>query len=994
MNDHPLSSSLMKQSLRCCLCANISNFYTVTYTLVLWETTSKSRHFSASFLVSSVFVSIFCITNAYDLTDTVIVSMAQGAIAGMPNGTVFDKTQALHEIEELRKIVRFRDDVIAGRHPKFKVPINVISEVRTQQSENSTSRPSSHPSLATNTIQTSIEKNGSVSTLPYDSKPLEVARVSNGIPSSSASGLASVEKSAINPILLGKSEDLIKAEIQLKRQRLERGLREQVEQRRLAQKASLQTSESLPDFDLSDVLFKALNIVHPSTAVAVEPSVGARSASDSFDENTFYSSQHDTPEPDTSKSPAEEEAGRPVDATLTDIHRVDPYGRDLDSRQDTVMAVAEDSNGFDSDIQEVTCRSQLPAQPSGQIHTNPINAVPGLPLAQYGKDFVDITHGESEAEQVSASQSQQGQASSTSRPDSQNFVDRIAVQNTNNELIEDAFPPSPSVFAHSISPYAPQPARISPLVSKNPIPASQQPFTVGEAAPAQVSALREPAAIVSSPDSSPKGTTPREKKKKKDKKDKKGKKRKSTGKGSAVESPETPYIKPEPQSPSPLAAAPLPRPTKRQRQSLNEGSRDGQGGLNYDEPSHEDMYHQQIPERQQQLQQARPQQTRTRNTEDAYDPSEYDPTSYRRPQLREPPQPSSSLRQSAHQSPQSMYASSLPAYRTRPTRASSVVMLDSLPDDSPRYYREDVRHPRQVNQPISDRHRSRSPLMHDRRGAPLTMAPPPRAAPRRIIVDEYGQQFYAPEPRAASQVISRASVAPSYSGHVDEEVIYERPIRAIPRQLAETWDEDGVVYRRQSPLPQPRRVVTQPEYDPEFRQYRQREYVVRPTAAAPPADEYSHPMEQTTRRQMSHFDPPPSQRSYRASSVHPEALPIPPQFEPTRGYASRLSSVRPERPQRGYAHPSELGRPGSRLGSVVPQQQRREYSVRPEVQEFISRDHVPLQQNIADVNYGGPPRQVIRRVIQQPDGEIEYLDRPSQQQQVFYGEPPREVIYR
>src|ERR1700722_3918033 len=85
--------------------------------------------------------------------------------------------------------------------------------------------------------------------------------------------MAKAVKSEINPILLEKSDDLIKAEIQLQRHRLERALREQVEQRRLSLKASLQTSESLPDFDLSDVLSKALTIVHPSTAADVEQPV-------------------------------------------------------------------------------------------------------------------------------------------------------------------------------------------------------------------------------------------------------------------------------------------------------------------------------------------------------------------------------------------------------------------------------------------------------------------------------------------------------------------------------------------------------------------------------------------------------------------------------------------------------------------------------------------------------------------------------------------------
>jgi hypothetical protein len=134
-------------------------------------------------------------------------------------------------------------------------------------------------------------------------------------------------KSEINPILLEKSDDLIKAEIQLQRQRLERALREQIEQQKLAAKALLQTSESLPNFDLSEVLSKALAIVHPSINADAESSADAparppSSTSDSFDENTFYSSQLDTPEGSTSSRGQKESVILQSHSALLDGERV------------------------------------------------------------------------------------------------------------------------------------------------------------------------------------------------------------------------------------------------------------------------------------------------------------------------------------------------------------------------------------------------------------------------------------------------------------------------------------------------------------------------------------------------------------------------------------------------------------------------------------------------------------------------------------------------
>jgi len=203
------------------------------------------------------------------------------------NGKALVTLQELRELLEYEKIVKFRDAVFAGTHPTVKLPHLMEKQANAARNVPSPSNSTPlreipvKPSVSRSHREDSLSQHSNRS--PHDSR---TSAVGNGQISS---------RSEINPILLEKSDDLIKAEIQLSRQRLERALREDIEKEQLKKKAALQTSESLPDFDLAWVLSKALEIVHPSTAPDVEPSVDV-SASDSFDENTFYSSQHDTPE--------------------------------------------------------------------------------------------------------------------------------------------------------------------------------------------------------------------------------------------------------------------------------------------------------------------------------------------------------------------------------------------------------------------------------------------------------------------------------------------------------------------------------------------------------------------------------------------------------------------------------------------------------------------------------------------------------------------------
>ncbi|KAA8571886.1 hypothetical protein EYC84_001838 [Monilinia fructicola] len=98
----------------------------------------------------------------------------------------------------------------------------------------------------------------------------------------STNSTKSVKTSEINPILLEKSDDLIKAEIQLQRQRLERALREQMDQHRLAQKALLRLLNPFPILILRGI------------------AKGSCYSSSRYCSRSLNLLQHDTPEPSNS----------------------------------------------------------------------------------------------------------------------------------------------------------------------------------------------------------------------------------------------------------------------------------------------------------------------------------------------------------------------------------------------------------------------------------------------------------------------------------------------------------------------------------------------------------------------------------------------------------------------------------------------------------------------------------------------------------------------
>ncbi|QSZ33553.1 hypothetical protein DSL72_005121 [Monilinia vaccinii-corymbosi] len=839
--------------------------------------------------------------------------MAQGAVACVPtNGTngVTLTTENIREIREYEKIISFRDAVVAGTHPRIKVPSHILG-VGKQQS--SLARNVSSPNTNTSTVRANAQAAVDSAPSSNNHSPINYrAAVTNGqlakqsVPTTSTK---SVKTSEIDPILLEKSDDLIKAEIQLQRQRLERALRDQMDQHRLAQKALLQTSESLPNFDLTEVLQKALAIVHPATAPEVEPSVGA--GSDSFDENSFYSSQHDTPEPSSSSHSHKPALNGQVSGEVSIEARTAQANPAVNQVQNNEVVMTGISLSQDNHLASQR-HSQSQYRPQGNQNNYPTEQ--HSPNGYRGKVTQEPPHSRGVQRRVSGIVDLSQDSTGSERAVSLQMGDRVAPPKASEiDLQQQPL----NTRAHNLSPLAPQPARVSPLATARNPPILRDALSVNEAQPPQVAALRNAASGLSSTESSPSGPKIPEKKK-----GKKRKKRNATDSGQ-TDTPDSPYIKAEPRSPSPFTAPPLPRPNKRQRQSGQYASE-----LNYDEPRYEAVGV--IPE-------AAPKRYEDGRApvryEDRYEDRYADPyTEIRRPEpVYQRVARDDVEYQRVEGGGQYTRRQASPVYAlpySRPIRESSHAIVDRQIIEEPRYYAERERPilSRMSVRPDADRERSRSPIMRERR-SPIPMGPPRQ--PVRIIVDAYGREYIDPTPAPSM----RQSIAPIARRHDDGELYYERaPVRTIStRPHVETFEEDGVLYRRASPVPAPRRVITQLEYaHPEYRSYREREYSVRATPMGPPGDEYVRVRAQPERRQVSHFEEAPREYMSRPQSVRPEAI----RYEVPREYVGRLSSVRPEAPLREY------------VSSVHPEVRRevtapplRELSVRPT--EIMPRSHQP-----------------------------------------------------
>jgi hypothetical protein len=863
----------------------------------------------------------------------------------------------LRAIREYDRIVQFRDSILAGKHPRIKVPAQSSGKFQSSQ-QVARELPAAAASHASNDYRLD-----NLHSFKVNSQQPAVV-VSNVASSTSTSGIPKPFGSGatqIDPLLLTKSDELIKAELNLRRQRLERSLREELDERRVANKAALQAAEQAADFDLSDILAKALTLVQatapPPLPANAHVAANASDSSDSFDENTFYSSQHDTPEP--SPQPQAHKASGDTQMLEASSSRTRPDGPAA-SELSTQPKLAP-SPFPPTGNRHPTVQASRTASSTMPFHTNN-NSAGFAAVGAYNTTSYLPYHGEvSLTEQTRPTGETHPQiissngSGTTSRSDtSRNANSALRADHTPLQASLQLIPSNqygyrePLIRAHDLEPIAPQPAHVSPLATARQPPIPDSEISILQGTPAQVATLRHEVGTGTSPESSGHGERGGKKKNKK-----KNKRREARG----AEIPASPYIKPEPQSPSPLSAPQFTRPHKRQRQANR-----SQHELNYDEPRagqpveiiHDDYSPRQFRE------ERVPAPVVYGRVDDTYPRHVRQSIAPAAPRIERPVyeerRPEEAIQYARHVPSPAGYTTQYAPGETRAMRSATYSVADPIFREAPPYH-----HPegRMSVRPLADRARSRSPVVELRSS---TMAPP--RPPPRIVRDQFGREYLEPGPPPPAL---RQSAVP-VGRPAEHELIYERaPVRAASRIPGpETFERDGVIYRRASPAPAPRRVITEPDYGAiDYRGYRQRDYSIQPipTPVQAPAQEFVQYRGDGRVPQEMALD-----YGMRAASVRPA--------EHIRYEYPRIASVRPELQAREYA-------------SVHPEARRevapvyREYSVRPAAEPELPRREFSVRP--------------VERYYDRPvvhDDEVQFIERPrTVQREIIYDDGRRE-LYR
>ncbi|KAK4130746.1 hypothetical protein BT67DRAFT_445368 [Trichocladium antarcticum] len=774
----------------------------------------------------------------------------------------------LREMREYEKLVRFRDEVVAGSHPRIN-PTHLPGKVA--QSPNpppasSTVPAPAHPVAA----KSAVNNNRPVinKSQPHQAKK-QMAQVTvtpgpPGLrtPSSAPGGGRPVgpAKTEINPVLLEKSDDLIKAEIQLRRQRLERSLKDQLEQRRGANK----TSEQLAELDVADIMAKALSLTlaTPPVQSTDDTAANGSASSDSFDDNTFYSSRHDTPESNmVSRLPNESD---------DEMREGSPYEPELDM-EPVGPAAALPPQGIPG-VSPAQHQQQPSTFPPSQGTRIPGVSVPGLSVGITGATGTyppsgALQHGSgNRAEKLGSTGN--GQPSGTH--DLGQVNDRLPNQAPSQV-------PSPRVYGHDLSPIAPQPTHVfPPAIARQPQLAAAESSRGFQAAPAQVAALRKQPSNGSSPESSPQGNRAIEKKKNK-------KKKRKADRLATEPAAASPYIKPEPRSPSPLTPQ-YARPHKRQRQSQQQPLEIEDDEPRYEQPirveeGYQERYQPRVVRQERVVGYERADEYHLRHgdepvlvTSPRYERVYYD-------DFRVPPPSGYATRPESAQ-----YLSR----EVRAVRPASRIVDGPYEDGGAAYYREPASAPSRMSvHPAAYPERSQSPVMYERPPAAML---PPKAHPRRIIVDAFGREYL--EPLRSATVLREELVS-------DPRAPYERVLP--PRAPSRIIDDDALLYRPASPAYMaPRRTITQPEYT-----YREAGAPGsnNPMAPGPPGGEYLPSRPELPREYLT-----------RPSTVRPAAPPQPPSYEgASAGYErleDRAAVVQREYYRATSAHPAADGGAG------------------------------------------------------------------------------------
>ncbi|KAI4182636.1 MAG: hypothetical protein L6R41_005859 [Letrouitia leprolyta] len=857
------------------------------------------------------------------------LSMAAAAVAPQSNGVgppTDPAEREAWEISQYEKIIEIRDQVFAGTHPRLKLlfPVDpatgeALSTVNSQPSTNLHNPGNlTHSAQAGQSLQASVEQ----SHLPLPPRPPNVQSKS---PSNVS---AATGASGIDPIFLTKSDVLLRAEIQQKRQRIERILADQVKEKQASSKQRYNEQDDLPDLDVTEILRKAHELVKPVKFADISGANGNASASDSFDENTFYSSQMNDSTPEAAEKPEP-----PRNPTMSQNCNYFMRGEKCPYGDKCTYA------------HNPAARPALPVQ-KPQVQTSNINANPQTPsntrvvALQDSTDRHLTTESNSNAERIAELEAQiralQSQGSKDKAGPSQ--IDTRKAQEAQEEESAysppDAVPPKTSeilpgrrkdarqqqrqspiqtraapreyprydnvaqssssvgeghvVRNHITSPVAPQPARVSPLAVARAPPTSQ-----GKRQQRQINeSFREPAngtIPVQTTQTPRQATNPKKRKKARES----GEMVRNVIPRREPPSPEI-RVKEEPTSPPPFVH-PAERWDARPQQEAREPIYVDEVSPRYREQGTV-VYRSNVIDR-----------PAPRYVLDDYreaPPPRYEPDLRRVVSTRQlrPPM----IDTERYSSPQP------------PLRAASQIYIPRQEQEVPRQYRSSVQ-PEPVQ--YLDHDQDLSPRTRE---VPSVMAPPPR----RIVVDQYGNQFYEQEVAPMPRPRQSSMVPLIRQGPPDRSFQSPAPRHSVARipQAVENMGETRYIHQRPSPPPQ-------------YIEY------VSPARARPPlnrdADSYhGHEIQPRRGDEVRVVEYPSQNANGRYEEVRPmgevtrgsSVRPVGHRYENSSEQISRVQSVRPEG-RRVVSYGGEMIPQGTRQVSIRPE----EAYVRPPVDYGQSR---------------------------------------------------------
>lgn len=391
---------------------------------------------------------------------------AHGAAAQLPASNISTGLSVDGELREYEKILKISDDIFSGTHPRLKVPQQFVRKPAARdpptshapKEQTSKYAPLAHPPPPERYLQTVARGKEPANFSPSAMEPSGASTMSRVAPKT---------PSEIDPIFLTKSEELVRAELQLQRGRVERALREQLEHRRQESKQKVALQDAKPDFNVSDVLARAFELVRPSPPS--ETHGLAKVPSDSFDDNSLYSSRapdsppsakHQRPSPPPRAENLATDA--PVYRYADELHRLEALnnsGSDLEM-QDTYPATDQrlpyhQKLSYKSRADYATNKFSEPSQPADSFEEPEYSPpAPGVPPMERtdSREYQGVFAGGGRRQE----------------PDYQ-FPDRRRYGR------KSLSPPNDVriVRNHITSPAAPRPSRVSPLATAK-VPSSHR----------------------------------------------------------------------------------------------------------------------------------------------------------------------------------------------------------------------------------------------------------------------------------------------------------------------------------------------------------------------------------------------------------------------------------------------------------------------------------------------------------------------------------------